>query len=200
MDMWCLKPPLMEAVKQVGASSSLIKPLSSTSHFQRCCSRPAALSGTHKDRWSGQLLTYLWDWGAEHVKRAERRGGTCERRGHECFTLCWQASLGRRRPAWVLFTATPAHEVSLPGLEHRQSGSQWAHCSPDAPAWVTVDAVRALMAALGSANTASFHQRWALSSGSRGASFNSSFLFFWACVSRLHYLYYLFGLWWLKYR
>lgn len=52
---------------------------------------------------------------------------------------------------------------------------------PDAPAWVTVDPVRALMAALGSANTAPFHQCWAWSSGSRGASFYPSFLFF-ECV------------------
>lgn len=62
---------------------------------------------------------------------------------------------------------------------------------PGAQARATVAPVRAQMAALRSANTASFHQRWALSSGCRGASFDSSFLFSSVCVRQCHYLSYL---------
>lgn len=63
---------------------------------------------------------------------------------YECFTLCWLGSLGCRSPAWVLFTALSAHEVSLPGLEQGQSSSvslllsqalsrlrqPWGYCRP----------------------------------------------------------------------
>lgn len=56
---------------------------------------------SHTERWEG------WWW--ETV--------------YECFTLCWLGSLGHHSSAWVLFTAFPAHEVSLPGLERGQSSS-----------------------------------------------------------------------------
>lgn len=92
----------------------------------------------------------------------------------------------------LLWDAAGLREFSLqPSLPMRWAFQDWntdkvdlsEHVPlPDAPAWVTVDPVRSLMAALGSANTASFHQHWALSFGSRGASFYSSFLFLSVCV------------------
>lgn len=61
--------------------------------------------------------------GTLYSSHTERWGGRCKERVHECFTLCRLGSLGHRSPAWVLFTALPAHEVSLPGLEQGQSSS-----------------------------------------------------------------------------
>lgn len=60
----------------------------------------------------------------------ERWGGGCDQGVYECFTLCWLSSLGHRSSAWVLFTALPAHEVSLPGLESGQSSSVRLFLSP----------------------------------------------------------------------
>ena len=84
--------------------------------------------------------------------QCERWGGRCKQRLYECFTLCWLGSLGHHSPAWVLFTALPSHEVSLPSLEQGQSSSVRPVFSqvvcPSVWPWVTVGPVKAQMAAL----------------------------------------------------
>lgn len=110
-----------------------------------------------------------------YSSHTEHWGGRCKQRGYECFTLCWMGSLGHRSPAWVLFTALPAHEVSLPGLEQGQSSSVSPVLSQD-QSWsgqpcLTVGPVKTQMAALPPTNTAVFHWVYAQSSGSKSVTF-----------------------------
>lgn len=117
------------------------------------------LSSSHSDRW----------------------GGRCKQRVYECFTLCWLGSLGHRSPPRVLFTALPAHEVSLPSLERGQSSSvspflfQVLSLSGQPP--LTVGPVKARMAALPPTDTAVFHRGCAHSSGSKSVTFCQFFFF-----------------------
>lgn len=112
----------------------------------------------------------------------ERWGGRCKQRVYECFTLCWLGSLGHRSPAWVLFTALPAHKVSLPGLEQGQSSSVSRFLSQvlsqSGQPRVTVGPVKARMAALLPTNTAVFHWLHTQGSGSKSATFWRVFFFF----------------------
>lgn len=99
--------------------------------------------------------------GTLYSSHTERWGGRCKETVYECFTLCRLGSLGHRSPAWVLFTALPAHEVSLPGLERGQSSSVspflFQVLSRSGQPRVTVGPVKARMAALPPTNTAVFH-------------------------------------------
>lgn len=113
--------------------------------------------------------------GTLYSSHTDRWGGRWKQRVYECFTLCWLGSLGYRSPPWVLFTALPAHEVSLPGLERGQSSSVSQFLSQVlsrlGQPWVTVGPVKARMAALSPTNTAVFHWVYAQSSGSEGVTF-----------------------------
>lgn len=119
---------------------------------------------THSVLWGRKSCNMKFlptSMGTLYSFHSERWGGRCKQRVYECFTLCWLGSLGHRSPAWVLFTALSAHEVSLPGLEWGQSSLVSPFLSQvlsrSGQPRVTVGPVKAPMAALPPTNTAVFH-------------------------------------------